>query len=56
MVEEWLLKGHEFSHVRLLRELESDDCCNYLRMDTGTCNHLLKCVTPYIRRQNTCMR
>ncbi|CAH1957746.1 unnamed protein product [Acanthoscelides obtectus] len=25
-------------------------------MDTETYNHLLKYVTPYIERQNTCMR
>ncbi|CAH1957255.1 unnamed protein product [Acanthoscelides obtectus] len=53
---EWLLKRQEFSHVRLLRELEPDDWRNYLRMDTETYNHLLKSVTPYIKRQNTCMR
>ncbi|CAH1972595.1 unnamed protein product [Acanthoscelides obtectus] len=53
---EWLLKRQEFSHVRLLRELEPDDWRNYLRMDTETYNHLLKSVTPYIERQNTCMR
>lgn len=53
---EWLLKRHKFSHVRILRELEPDDWRNYLRMDTETYNDLLKSVTPYIKRQNTCMR
>ena len=53
---EWLLKRREFSHVRLLRELEPDDWRNYLRMDTETYKNVLKYVTPYIKRQNTCMR
>ena len=39
----WLLKRHNFSHIKLLRELrdEPNDWRNYLRMDIETYTHLL---------------
>jgi hypothetical protein len=54
MVQGWLLKRQEFSHVRLLRELsdEAEDWRNYLRMDVETYNHLLNLVKPRIEKKN----
>ena len=55
---EWLLKRQKFSHISLLEELESDDCCNYLRMDQETYLELLSLVTPHIEKNDTiiCVR
>ncbi|KAJ8937643.1 hypothetical protein NQ318_002157 [Aromia moschata] len=55
---EWLLKRSDYSHIRLLNELRSepDDWRNYLRMDVETYMYLLNLVTPYIQKQDTCMR
>lgn len=54
----WLLKRHRFSHVQLLKELRSEpeDWRNYLRMDVEAYNYLLELVSPYITKQDTCMR
>lgn len=55
---EWLLKRGQYSHIRLLRELrdEPDDWRNYLRMDSSAYSRLLELVTPYVKKEDTCMR
>lgn len=54
----WLLKRGQYSHINLLKELstESNDWRNYLRMDATTYNRLLALVSPYIKKDDTCMR
>lgn len=54
----WLLKRRQFSHVNLIRELQSEpsDWRNYLRMDIETYRKLLDLVTPYIQKKNSAMR
>ncbi|KAJ8869690.1 hypothetical protein PR048_028684 [Dryococelus australis] len=44
--------------VFLSKELrgESDDWRNYLRMDYSAFSQLIELVTPYIKKQDTCMR
>ena len=56
--KDWLGKKESMSHVYLLQELKSEpvDWRNYLRMDEETYEMLLSLVTPYIAKQNTCMR
>ena len=53
-----LLKSSHYSHIKLLRELrgEPDDWRNYLRMDTRLYCQLLELITPYIKKEDTCMR
>nr|CAI5840864.1 unnamed protein product [Callosobruchus analis] len=48
----------EFSHTKLLEKLrlEPEDWFNYLRMNEETHNHLLKIVSPQIKRLDTRMR
>lgn len=54
----WLLKRASLSHVPLMDELraETTDWFNYLRMSESTYLELLGLVTPYIEKQDTCMR
>lgn len=55
----WLLMRCEFSHVNLIRELQSEpsDWRNYLRMDIETYRKLLDLVTPnVIQKKNSAMR
>lgn len=57
----WLLKRNQYSHINLLKELrvesiDNNDWRNYLRMDATAYNRLLELVTPYIRKDDTCMR
>ncbi|XP_066139302.1 uncharacterized protein [Euwallacea fornicatus] len=56
--KKWLLQRHEYSHVKLLRELNAEpkDYRNYLRMDETTYLKLLSMVTPLIQKQDTVMR
>lgn len=55
----WLLNRDQFSHMSLLRELQEnnpDDFRNYLRMTDPIFYRLLALVSPYILKQDTCMR
>lgn len=55
----WLLKRSQYSHINLLKELsinDNNDWRNYLRMDATTYNRLLELVTPFIKKDDTCMR
>lgn len=54
--KEWLQKRKEFSHLKLLKELDSDDFRSYLRLDNETFTELLNLVKPLITKQNTIMR
>ncbi|KAM4026827.1 uncharacterized protein ACNLHF_022691 [Anomaloglossus baeobatrachus] len=56
---EWLRKRSQFSHMRLVRELQENnphDFRNYLRMSEESFKLILESVKPYIQRQNTRMR
>lgn len=55
----WLLERRKYSHMNLLRKLQSNepaDYKNYLRMENHTFYELLNLVRPYIEKQNTVMR
>lgn len=57
--KEWLLERRKYSHMNLLRELQSNepaDFRNYLRMENHTFYELLNLVKPFIEKQNTVMR
>jgi len=57
--KQWLLKRRKYSHMNLLRELQSNeplDYKNYLRMENHTFFELLNLVRPYIEKKNTVMR
>lgn len=57
--KKWLLERRQFSHMTLLRELESNepaDFKNYLRMENHIFYNVLNLVRPYIAKQNTVMR
>jgi len=57
--KQWLLKRRKYSHMNLLRELQSNepaDYKNYLRMENHTFYKLLNLVRPYIEKKNTVMR
>lgn len=55
---EWLLKRKDFSHVKLLKELQNEpnDWRNYLRMDEEIYVELLSLVSPFIAKCDTVMR
>lgn len=58
-MKEWYKQRPEFSHVKLLRELENnekDDFFNFLRVDAATYQELLSFVRPIIQKQDTLMR
>ncbi|KAF2890092.1 hypothetical protein ILUMI_16081, partial [Ignelater luminosus] len=42
--------------MMLLKELYSDDFCNYLRIDYESFSGLLNLVSPLITKQDTAMR
>lgn len=55
----WLLQRDQFCHMPLLREIREnnpDDFRNFLRMTDPVFHRLLALLTPYISRQDTCMR
>lgn len=54
MVKRWLLKIHQYSHVKLPKELrqESENWRNYLQMDAVSYNQLIQLVTPSIIKQD----
>ncbi|PIO39217.1 hypothetical protein AB205_0041830 [Aquarana catesbeiana] len=55
----WLLQCDQYSHMPLLREIREnnpDDFRNFLRMTDPVFHRLLALLTPYISRQDTCMR
>ncbi|PIO28599.1 hypothetical protein AB205_0075300 [Aquarana catesbeiana] len=55
----WLLIRDQFSHMPLLRELQENnpnDYRNYLRMMDSCFQQLLSLLSPYIIKQDTCMR
>ncbi|XP_037951439.1 putative nuclease HARBI1 [Teleopsis dalmanni] len=55
----WLQKREKFSHVKLLKELETScigDLKNFLRMDNNNYTELLSMVQPLIIKQDTFMR
>lgn len=57
--KQWLLERRQYSHMNLLRELQSNepaDFKNYLRMENDTFYELLDLVRPLIEKQNTIMR
>lgn len=54
--KKWLIERKKFSHIILLKELDSDHFRNYLRMDYDCFNELLNLVSPLILKQNACMR
>ncbi|CAI6374160.1 unnamed protein product [Macrosiphum euphorbiae] len=54
--KQWLLQRRKYSHMNLLRELQSNepaDYKNYLRMENHTFYELLNLVRPYIEKENT---
>lgn len=56
--KQWLLQCRKYSHMNLLRELQSNepaDYKNYLRMENHTFYKLLNLVRPYIEKKNTVM-
>jgi hypothetical protein len=59
-VKEWLKKRDEYSHIRLLREIqvtnENEDYRNFLRMHEDTFNKLVVFLTPILSRKDTVMR
>ncbi|PIO32669.1 hypothetical protein AB205_0127430 [Aquarana catesbeiana] len=55
----WLLNRDQFSHMPLLRELQENnpnDYQNYLQMTDSCFQQLLSLLSPYIMKQDTCMR
>ncbi|PIO29475.1 hypothetical protein AB205_0063670 [Aquarana catesbeiana] len=55
----WLLQRDQFCHMPLLRKISEsnpDDFKNFLRMTDPVFHRLLALLTPYISRQDTCMR
>ena len=55
----WLLQRDQFCHMPLLREIREnnpEDFRNFLRMTDPVFDRLLALLTPYISRQDTCMR
>ncbi|PIO38167.1 hypothetical protein AB205_0064800 [Aquarana catesbeiana] len=55
----WLLQRDQFCHMPLLHEIREnnpDDFRNFLRMTDPVIQRLLALLTPYISRQDTCMR
>lgn len=54
--KQWLLKRKQLSHVNIVKELDSDDFRNFMRMDHETFHELLDLVKPYITKQDTIMR
>ncbi|PIO37891.1 hypothetical protein AB205_0111140 [Aquarana catesbeiana] len=55
----WLLNRDQFSHMPLLRELQENNpnaYRNYLRMTDSCFQQLLFLLSPYIMKQDTCMR
>lgn len=58
-VKEWLQRREQFTHLRLLRCIQSCepiDVINYLRMDYDTFQELLIRIKPLIERKNTLFR
>lgn len=59
-VKPWLLKRNIYTHLNLLDEIhcteEEEDYANYYRMKEACFDHLLELVTPYLLKQDTCMR
>ncbi|RVE43202.1 hypothetical protein evm_012151 [Chilo suppressalis] len=59
-VKQWLLKREMYTHLNLLKEIqltaEAEDYKNYFRMGEECFDELLRMVTPYITKQDTCMR
>lgn len=59
-VKQWLQKRETYTHLNLLKEIqltaEDADYKNYFRMDEKSFNELLQMITPYIIKQDTCMR
>ncbi|XP_068129597.1 putative nuclease HARBI1 [Hyperolius riggenbachi] len=55
----WLQDHDVLSHDNLLRELRlssPEDYKSYLRMPEEGFDHLLSLITPYIKKEDTCMR
>ncbi|XP_050314984.1 uncharacterized protein LOC126749359 [Anthonomus grandis grandis] len=58
-VKKWLQKREHFTHLRLLKCIQSSeplDVINYLRMDYNTFQELLMLIEPLIKRENTVFR
>ncbi|CAH2013443.1 unnamed protein product [Acanthoscelides obtectus] len=58
-VKEWLQKREQFTHLRLLKCIQSCeplDVINYLRMDYEAFQELLMLVKPLIKKKNTLFR
>ncbi|CAH1968635.1 unnamed protein product [Acanthoscelides obtectus] len=58
-VKEWLQKREQFTHLRLLKCIQSCeplDVINYLRMDYDAFQELLMLVKPLIEKKNTLFR
>lgn len=59
-VKDWLLKRDFYTHINLLtviRDSKDDkDFANYFRMKDACFDKLLVLVTPYLKKQDTCMR
>ncbi|KAJ8884593.1 hypothetical protein PR048_016450 [Dryococelus australis] len=52
----WSLKRICFTHVKLVKELDADDFCNFMRMDEECFMELLGMVKPFIDKKNTATR
>lgn len=58
-VKKWCEDRDRHGHMPLLRELrenESENFKNYLRMDNSTFEYILNLIRPYIQKQDTVMR
>ena len=49
------LKRKCFTHMNLVKELDADEYCNFLRMNEDFFLELLGMVKPYIEKKNTVM-
>lgn len=55
-VKNWLLKRDHLNLLSEIRTTEDDDYQNYYRMKDACFESLLLLVTPYLKKQDTCMR
>jgi hypothetical protein len=54
--KKWLTERKEFTHSVLLKELDSNDFQNFLRMNEQCFSELLIMVKPLIEKQSTVLR
>ena len=54
--KDWLLNRNKHSELLEELRLQPEEWFNYLRMDQETYFKLLSIVTPFIKKEDTCMR